>query len=171
VGQRLLDIDVLAQLDGGHGDDGVVVVRHGHGHGVDAFFFLEQPTPVAVLDRLVVHGLLLRLELAGAEELGHLFVVDIAEGDDVLGAAASDIGVAHAADADAGDVDGVARRLLLLGRPDDVAGNDHESGRGRAGRAQELPPAPVRFGGRGGLCRIVHVHTFLMGKIWRESRS
>ena len=29
VGQGLLDVDMLAQLDGGHGDDGVVVVGGG----------------------------------------------------------------------------------------------------------------------------------------------
>ena len=164
MGQRFLDVDVLAQLDGGHGDDGVVVIGGRHGHGVDALFLLQHAPEVAVLGRLLVHGLLGRLELLVAQEPGHGLVVDVAEGDDVLGAAAPGVGAAHAADGDTGDVERVARGLLLRGLSDDVAGDDHEPGRGRRGRAQELPPAPARLGGRGVLFRFVHIGTFLIGR-------
>ena len=63
-----------------------------------------------------------------------------AAGDDVLRADAARVREAHAADADAGDVERVARRLFLLGRPDDVARDDHQTGRGRRRRAEELSP-------------------------------
>ena len=117
VGQGLLDIDVLAQLDGGHGDDGVVVVGGRHGDGVDALFLFQHPPEIPVLGRLVVHGLLVGLEPVGAEEVGQHLVVDVAEGDDVLRAHAARVRKAHAADADAADVEGVARRLSSSGWP------------------------------------------------------
>jgi len=168
VGQGFLDVDMLAQLDGGHGDDGVVVVGDRHGDGVDALFLFEHAAEIAILGRLVVHGLLVGFELVVAKELGHALVVDVAQGDDVLRAAAPGVRRAHAADTDAGDVERVARGLLgalLLGRPDDVAGHDHEPGRGGRGRAEELPPAPGGLGGGCGFLRLVHVQTFLIEEI------
>ena len=156
--QGLLDVNVLAQLDGGHGDDGVVVVGDRHGDGVDALFLFQHPPEIAVLGRLLVHGLFGRFEVLGAEEVGDHLVVDVAEGDDVLRADAAGIREAHAADADAGDIQGVARRFFLFGRPDDVTGDDHQAGRGRRRRANELPAAPERFAGSGGFCAFVHVH-------------
>ncbi|MCK7522340.1 MAG: hypothetical protein MZV64_34010 [Ignavibacteriales bacterium] len=85
--------------------------------------------------------------------------------------AALGVGAAHAADGDAGDVERVARGLLLRGLSDDMAGDDHEPGRGGRGRAQELPPAPARLGGRGDFCGLVHIHTFLIGEIWLAAKG
>ena len=161
VGQGLLNVDMLAQLDGGHGDDGVVVVWRRHGDSIDHLFLFQHPAEIAVLGRLVVHRLFVGLETVRPDEPGHALVVDVAEGDDVLGADAARVREAHAADADTGDVDRVARRLFLLGGPDDVAGDDHQAGRGRRRRAEELPAAPERFAGSGGFVVFVHVHLLI----------
>ena len=89
VGQRLLDVDVLAGGDGVGGDDGVRVVGRGDHHGVGRF------------EQLVVHLAVVVVLLGCRVALEHVvgvFPVDVAQADDVLafepfqhrGAAASD---------------------------------------------------------------------------------
>ena len=57
VGERLLHVDVLAQLHGGQGNHGVVVVGRGHRYGIEILALLiEQLPPV-----LIVPGLRKRL--------------------------------------------------------------------------------------------------------------
>ena len=64
--------------------------------------------------------------------------IDVAEGHDVLAGESRQVAAAHAADADAGDVEGVARRLVA-GTAEDVARHDgHAGGRG-GGRLEERP--------------------------------
>ena len=129
VGDRLLAVDVFAELErvvahervrvvGGRADDGVEVLRVVH-----------QPSPVGVDlglgeaapgaghgDGLAVGPLALGvLEHAG---------VDVAEGDDVLARAAAEVGAAAAADADDGEVELVAGRLGA----EDAAAQDHQAG-------------------------------------------
>ena len=50
--QRLLHVDVLAQLHRGHRDQGVRVIRRGDEHRVDVLLLLEHHAVVLVLDRL-----------------------------------------------------------------------------------------------------------------------
>ena len=49
MGERLLDINVFAQLHGTHGCQGVQVVRRGDVNGIDApAFLLQHLTPVLI---------------------------------------------------------------------------------------------------------------------------
>ncbi len=97
VGQRLLRVDVLADLDRHHGGDGVGVIGRGDGDGVDLLAHLvEHLAEVGELSGLGVLGGF------GVEAL----LVDVADGDEVgvLGGLLA-VAVAFAADADAGEVD------------------------------------------------------------------
>ena len=89
VGQRLLDVDVLAGGDGVGGDDGVRVVGRGYHHGIGRF------------EQFVVHLAVVVVLLGSRVALEHvvgIFPVHVAQTDDVLafepfqhrGAAASD---------------------------------------------------------------------------------
>ena len=73
------------------------------------------------------------------EHLGGVLVIDVAQGDEVLGAALLDVVVAHAADAD-------GRQIELLAGPlprrpgQHVAGHDREGRDGARRTAKKLPP-------------------------------
>src|SRR5271165_5490309 len=56
VRQRLLDIDMLAALDGRHADDSVCVIRRGDDYRVDIFLLVEHHAKIFVDDRLGVPG-------------------------------------------------------------------------------------------------------------------
>ena len=101
VGQRLLAIDVLAGLQGGHRDYRVRVVGRGDDYRVDVFLLVEHGAEILV-------DLGLRI---GLEGLGCVCHIDVAKGHDVLGLAGAEIAAAHAAHADAGNVELVSRRL------------------------------------------------------------
>ncbi len=138
VGQRLLAVDVLAALHRRHGDDGVGMVGRGHGDRVQVLLFVQHLAEVAVLGGLIILGLLLGRVLRVLQQPGHHLVVDVAEGDDVLGADALDVAGAAAPGADAADVDGVAGRLVAP--PEDVPGDDHQPGRGQGRTLHEFTP-------------------------------
>ena len=110
VGQRFFAINVLAALDGGHRRHGVTMVRRGDHDRINLLFHrIEQFAKIA--------------ELFGGgkfpERLGGLLGVHVAQRDDVvIGGDRINIAGAHAADANAGDVQ------LLAGRSLAAAGHD-----------------------------------------------
>ena len=130
VGERLLAEDVLAHLHGRHRYDGVIVVGHRDGDGVEVPLLLEHPPEVAVLGGLCEHGLLFGRHERRAQELGHHEVVDVAEGADVLGADAHDVRLPLSHDADTADVQRVARRLVPPAAEDMPRDDDHTGRRG-----------------------------------------
>ena len=145
VGERLLDIDMLAGGDGGHGGDGVGVVRGADGTAVEMLSLLvEHDAEVFVARRLGV----------GLEGRLGALVIDIAQADEVraeLGEG-TDVAPTHAADPDAGEVDPFARRHLP--RPaEDMTRDDHEAPgrarghRGRSRSGKKSAAAKIRGGG------------------------
>ena len=128
VGQRLLTVDVLAQLHRRHGGDGVGVIGRADGDGVDRFVHV-----VEHLAKVVVPFRLLELlEPLGVQPV----VVDVTQRDDVAEAAGV-LGITQpfAANADAGDVQ------FFIGRP--AVGphqppGDPEAKPGQAGLLEEL---------------------------------
>ena len=126
-GQRLLGVDVLPRLERHHRRHGVRVVGRRDGHGVDVSRFL--------IEHLAVVAILLRLG-EGVEAVRRVLEVDVAEGVDVLDPAhAADVAFAHTADADAGDVELVARRDVAFA--EHMGGDDGESSRGRGNLADK----------------------------------
>jgi hypothetical protein len=105
----------------------MMVVRRADGHRVDVLLFLLEHDPVVG----VLAGL---LELLC--RLVEPVLVHVAEGDDVLLAAALDARGAAAAGADARDVQLRVRALLL--RPHGLASRDPEAEAARGGRAAVL---------------------------------
>ena len=143
VGEGLLDVDVLAGGDGGHGGDGVGVIGGADGAGVDVLRLLVEHLPeVLVARRLGV----------GVEGAAGPLVVDITQRDDIraeLGEG-GDVAPSHAAGTDAGEVDALTRRHVPF-PPQHMAGHDHEApgrsrseGGGGGGALQEPAAAEPR---------------------------
>src|SRR4029450_10850796 len=103
------------------------MVGHAHGDRVD--LLLHRIEHLAV----VLEPLRLRVLLEGVP---HLAIVDVAEGDDVVARAGVDARAAPAADADAGDVELVARREAA-GPTEQVRRADLEVRPARAGALLE----------------------------------
>ena len=119
VGQGLLDIDVLAAPDGRQGDDGVGVVGRGHDDRVDVLLLVEHDAEILVGLGLGILG----------EGLGRIAAgIDIAEGDDVFALAGGQVAGAHAADADAGDVQPLTGGGFALGS-ENMPRNDRQGRR------------------------------------------
>ena len=141
--QRLLDVDVLAELHRRHRDDRVGVIGRGDEHRVDVLLLLEHRAEILVKDRL-------RELVGGAAPLHRrgcrVALVAVAERDDVVGFDdVHQVGRAHAVlVADDGDVHGVARGLEARASQH-VARNDHDPGGGACRGAHE--PAARRPGG------------------------
>src|SRR6185436_15700691 len=170
--QRLLHVDVLAEIHRRGRDRRVHVIGRGDDHRVDVLLLVEHLAVVAVLfdlrylvDEALQH--LGRLTLARRIELGILAAlrlpggrgrrvapplellrvaierplrvipVDVADGDDVLAGDGAEVVVAHAADADGGDVEQVARRCEAS--PEYVARDDEHARAGDGGALDELP--------------------------------
>ncbi len=127
--QRLLNVDVLAPLHGGHRNHGVQVVRRGDDHRVDVLLLVEHLAEIRPLLRV---GILL-------EDGGRVLGVHVAQGHDVLARALGDVVLPHAADADAGDVQLLARGRVARAAQD-VPGHNRECRHGRR-RADELAAA------------------------------
>ena len=138
AGQRLLHVDVLAELHRRHGHEGVRVIGRRDDDRVDVLLLLEHHAVVLVLrGRLREVGR--RRLAADARVLGGLALVDVAERDDVVGLhRVLQVARAHAVRvADDGHVDGVAGGLEP--RPQHVPRHDRQA-RGRRGHgADELP--------------------------------
>ncbi len=102
AGQRLLNARVLAEFHRHHAGNGVGMIGRRDGDGVDALsFFIEQDPEI--LEPLG--------EGKGRERLRPLALVDIAQRVDILGLPhAAHVVRPHPADADASDVELVARR-------------------------------------------------------------
>jgi len=115
-------VDVFAELDRGHGDDGVLVVGCGDDDGVDVFLFVEHLAVVAVALGVGV----------GVVDACGVGVVDVAEGDDVFAGALADIACASAADADAGDVE------FFVGGYGAACGGEFGGAHGSGGSHQEV---------------------------------
>ena len=78
MGHRLLHVDVLAALDGRHGDHGMGMVGRGHDHRVDVLLLVQHDAEILVpLGRA---GYLSKVLAAYAG-------IDVAQGHDVLGRA------------------------------------------------------------------------------------
>ena len=98
--QRLLAVHVFAHLDGSRGHEGMAMVGYRHRHGVDVlFFFFQHVAPVLVKPRVGVQ----------AAGFFGLVLVDVADGDDFLGTAITDIAAAFAAGAHAANPEFLAR--------------------------------------------------------------
>ena len=115
VGQRLLHIDVLAHGDGVGGHDGMRVVGGCYEDGIDA------------LAHLVVHAaevaILLGIGMTVPGILG-IVPVDITEGDDVVRPLhVAKVGVTHASDTYAGDVQLVGGGDVSMALAQDGVGN------------------------------------------------
>ena len=133
--QRLLHVDVLAELHRGHRDHGVRVIGRRDEHRVDVLLLLEHHAEVLVVGRL--RELVERRAALRRAGLGGRALVAVAQRDDVVGLRhVEQVVRAHAVRvADDGDVDGVARRLEP--GAEHVARHDREAGRGGGG-AHEL---------------------------------
>ncbi len=127
--QRLLAVDVLAQLDRHHAHDRVNVVGCAHDDRVDALFLLEHDAKVLVLPGLGV----------SPERVPGVVPVDVAQSDDVLAADVVQVAGPLPPDADAGNVELVARRRIAH-PAQDVPGHDRERRRSSAG-AKQGPPS------------------------------
>ena len=149
-GQRLLHVDVLAQLHGRLGDHGVGVVGRGDDHAVDILLLFEHLAIIGVALRLAVSLLKLdggwvRLAIAAPGSAGHGRVhvpeVHIGQRDDVLPPVhdLGRVGRALAAAADDGDVDRLARRQVA-GPAQDMTRNDHGA-EGGPGRSRDETPS------------------------------
>ena len=122
MGERFLAEDVFAQLHRRHADHRVRVVGRSDEHGIDVLLLLQHHAVV-----LVSRGVGKRIE-----GFRGVAVVHIAERDDVSRTAGGQVVVAHAADADAGDVHLFARRRVA--RPaEHMARHDLEKTRGGGG--------------------------------------
>ena len=143
AGQRLLAIDMLAQLDGRDGDDGVRVIRRGDHHGIDALLLVEHLAEVLI----PLGGWVL------LEGLGGVVPVHVAQGHDVLAADLFEVPGALAADADAGDVK-LAVGGACAGAAQHMTRQGHEGGYG-AGGGEEVAP------GDGSSRLRVHLMLFL----------
>jgi hypothetical protein len=145
MGQGLLAIDVLAPLDGRHGRHGVRMVGRADDHRVDLVRHLVEHLAEVLID-LGVREL---RDLRTLAALGPQ--VHVAQGDDLRAAVAGDrfdVAAAHAASADAGDVQSLTGRRRAL-PSQDVPGYNRKGRRPR-GRLQESSS---------GSCRMSVAHT------------
>jgi len=95
VGERLLAVDVLLQLERGQRGKGVRVLGGADEHGVELAGMIEDAAEIDLLARLRIQG----------RRLVERRAVDVADGGDVLGGDALQVGAAPAADADHGDAE------------------------------------------------------------------
>ncbi len=95
VGERLLAVDVLLQLERGQRGEGVRVLGGADEHGVELTGMVEDAAEVDLLPRLRIQG---RGLIEGV-------AIDVADGRDVLGGDAFQVRAATAADADHGDAE------------------------------------------------------------------
>ncbi len=149
-GQRLLDVDVQSALHRLLRGDGVEVVRGRDDDPVDFVFQVVEHAAVVG----VALGLLVRL-VQGPEPVRHVAVavaqrlvdvveVDVADGDDVLARHRVHVTGAPSPDADARDVEGVARGLVA-GAAQNGAGH-HTEARGGQGRSFQKRASVHRVG-------------------------
>ncbi len=122
--ERLLDVDVLAQIHCCYGRDRMGVVGRGDNDGVDVRLHLIEHLPKIGISRSVGKAF---------EGFGRAVPVDIRQRDDILACHLLQIVAAHAAGSDRGDVQLVAGRRV----PDSaeyMTGNDRNAcgGEGRA---------------------------------------
>ena len=148
-GEGLLAVDVLAAPHRLHRDDRVGVVGSGDDDRVEVGLVVEHAPVVGVGARLGIEGERAR----GVPE------VDVAERRDVLAVAPPHVAPPAPADPDAGDVQGVARRLEPA-PAEHAARHDHQGGGGRdpaeeaaaregmAAHAGTPPGSPARYGRR-----------------------
>ena len=140
VRDRFLDVDVLARLAGPDRGQGVPVVRGGDGDGGDVLV-LQHLADVLDDARRLLLALVDRFQ-----RVGHVGVVDLADGDDVHvvedGEAADEV-TAAAADAHDGEVDAF---VGLLGGARGGGGGEGDGG-GRGGGFQELAAVECGHGG------------------------
>lgn len=130
---------MFAVVEGGHGGEGVMVVRGGDEDGVDFLHFLEHEAVV--------------LEACGVRPVFERAVgvapIDVAEGDDidlVGGGELVEVTAALAADTDGGEVE------FIIGgggavEAEDMAGEDLESGGGEGGSLEEFAARQIIGGG------------------------
>ena len=113
--QRLLNVGVLPRLHRKHSGRGVRMVGRGHGHRVDALrLAVEHLAIVLVAFRLGI----------GLERVFSALPIHVAQRVEVLAFHAPHVAAAHAAHADARDVELVARRPIAP--PQDVPWHDGE---------------------------------------------
>ncbi|MCX6894378.1 MAG: hypothetical protein NTZ16_02485 [Verrucomicrobia bacterium] len=114
MAERLLAIDVFAGADCRHGNHRVRVVRRGDHHGVNVLLLLQH---------LAVVGVKLRLGITRDDRRG-VGGVNVAQGHDVFTFEIAQVVFAHPADADAGDVQLLARRFLARTRDQPARQNE-----------------------------------------------
>jgi len=149
MGHRLLHIDMLAGLDGCHGDHGVSVIRRGNDDRVDILLLVDH-LPVVLV------GLGLRIL---GEYFGGVAGIDVTQRDDILTGALLEIVLPHAPHADGRDIQFPAGRSLAPGS-DHVTGHNAECGNGSGGSGQET--SPVQRGVGFGLATL-GAHRFVCG--------
>ena len=160
--ERLLGVDVQPALQRAHGDRGVHVVRGRDVDRVEVLLLVEQLAPVLV--DLHVGEALLDLRGIPQVDVGHGDELDVRAGGD-----RADVGAGHARGAEAGVIDGLARRgagvarktigaakpaaarrLRADRRVNREAGDDIGRGLSRAGSMRAVRPVISRAGpGRG----------------------
>ena len=165
VGERLLDVDVLARLHRGPGDRGVEVVGGGDEHRVQVGFAVQQFAEVGVLPGLqelllpavaLLAGVAVAVDEAFLDAPVHDAPVHVADRGDVFGAELLGVLRALTADPDDREVEAVGGRLVA-GSAEHVAGNDHGA-HGKFGTAIHEVPA-VGQAGRGTTVGLVgHEH-------------
>jgi hypothetical protein len=99
--QRFLAEHVLPRLHAGRGYRRMRVVRRGDENGIDVTLRSEHLAIVFVAFRF----------WKSIERLGRVYVIDVAQGHDVLAREAAQVRAAHSADSDSGDVQLFVRRL------------------------------------------------------------
>ena len=116
---------MFSRPDCGQGDDSVPVIGSGDDDGVDVLLLFEHYPEITVHFGLRV----------GLESVGGISRVHIAQGHDVLGGTVLEVLAAHAAHADAGDVEFVAGGV---GAAQHMARKQGEGGGRYRGRLQEV---------------------------------
>jgi hypothetical protein len=137
VGERLLAVDVLSEVDREHRRGGVGVVRRADVDAVDLAAHLGEELPVVAVELRV--GELLRRRVEA-------LLVDVAERDDLHGGMLGDVAQVRAAHAAAAD--GRVAELLVLGEGEAAGGAGGEGGRG-----EEAAAGDARIHGASVECR------------------
>ena len=160
IRERLLDVDVLAELHRGDRHRGVQVVGGGDDDRVDVALLVEHLAEVGVLGGLRVgvpeldgrwrdHAFAVGSEAAGqlAFAVGG---IDVADGGEVLAGIDEfgDVAHAHAAKADAGEVECVGWGPAEGRGAEDMSGDDHGTERELGAVGHEVPAGEVTGHGR-----------------------
>ena len=106
------------------------MVGRGDEHGVDILAHL--------VEHLAVVPVALGVRVAVESILG-IFPVDVAQGHDIFGLHVLEVGGAHAAASDGGDIEFVARGGMTRGLAEHGARNDGQSGQTYRAFTQEVP--------------------------------